>query len=208
MHHRYLDKMCSLKRANDAFFQVATPPLGARTRPKRGRGRERERETFIDNQEVTEGGSHRLWALGHTVQAWAMVHLVLHFKERPKLRVDHRHRHLPARGSVCVESLFQHSQSLSREYPDGEYASPKNRNQGPNVFGSNVEIFARTVHAREYTHAHQRCKHAPARRRRHKLLLNIWGDVHFSNTLKNTDSLPPVILCLFLPPLHERAREQ
>jgi hypothetical protein len=49
------------------------------------------------------------------VQAWAMVHLVLHFKERPKLRVDHRHRHLSARGSVCVESLFQHSQSLSRE---------------------------------------------------------------------------------------------
>ncbi len=106
MHHRYLDKMCSLKRANDAFFQIATPPLGARTRPKRGRGRERERETFIDNQEVTQGGSHRLWALGHTVQAWAMVHLVLHFKERLELRVDHRHRHLSARGSVCVESLF------------------------------------------------------------------------------------------------------
>ena len=153
MHHRYLDKMCSLKRANDAFFQVATPPLGARTRPKRGRGRERERETFIDNQEVTEGGSHRLWALGHTVQAWAMVHLVLHFKERPKLRVDHRHRHLPARGSVCVESLFQHSQSLSREYPDGEYASPKNRNQGPNVFGSMWKcLHAQYTHASTHTH--------------------------------------------------------
>ena len=29
---------------------------------------------------------------------------------------------------------------------------------------------------------------------------------HFSNTWKNTDSLPHVILCLFLPPLFARDR--
>ena len=166
--------MCSLKRANDAFFQIATPPLGTRTRPKRGRGRERERETFIDNQEVTEGGSHRLWALGHTVQAWAMVHLVLHFKERPKLRVDHRHRHLSARGSVCRIFISTFTVALTR-IPRRRIRKPKKSESRTQCLRQYVEMFARTIHAREYAHAHQRCKHA-ARRRRHRLLLNIWGD--------------------------------
>jgi hypothetical protein len=71
-------------------------------------------------------------------------------------RVFSEEGHLREREAVCVESLFQHSQSFSREYPDQEYRSKKTRDQGakggPKICSSNVEmmmIFARPIHARE-----------------------------------------------------------